>query len=252
MECAIDAARTAGEYALRNNDRRRETVKIFQHDVKLKLDIECQEQAENVIRKTYPDHDILGEESTTHADSPPDGIQWIIDPIDGTVNFTHGLPIWCCSVAARLQDKVLAGAVYAPVLKELYSASADTPSTLNGRHIQVSGISDLAHAIVHTGIDRDPDRTGKPMAVFEKLAFKAQKARIMGSAAYDMCQVAAGHSEGYYETSIFLWDVAAAGLIVQQAGGNIEILARLKGAHHMAFMATNGRIHKQLKNLIRS
>ena len=120
LECAVAAARAAGNHALQNRTRRKEVVKVLEHDIKLKLDIECQEKAESVIQKTYPDHKIIGEEDSKDnvnlqssvVDSQDSMYEWIIDPIDGTVNFAHGLPHWCASVAVRFQDQMMAGAVY--------------------------------------------------------------------------------------------------------------------------------------------
>jgi len=123
LGCCIAAARGAGEHALSNEARRAEIVKKSSHDVKLALDIECQAKAEEVIRATYPSHLILGEEGGAFSDSKDP--MWIIDPIDGTVNFMHGLPLWCSSVAVRVGGEVVAGAVYMPALQELFTATCE-------------------------------------------------------------------------------------------------------------------------------
>ncbi len=162
LQCAIDTARNAGAHALKNSSRRDETIQVTQHDVKLKLDVECQEIAEACIRRVFPDHNILGEESdrtenkgqrTEDRGSGSDYL-WIVDPIDGTVNFSHGLPIWCTSVALQYQGKTVAAAVYAPALNELYSTSTDQPASMNGQPIHVSSISSVAQSMIFTGIDR--------------------------------------------------------------------------------------------------
>jgi len=251
LACAVFAARTAGSHALRNVSRRRVAFRTFKHDVKLKLDWECQKKAEQAILSRFPKHDILGEEDQEHDTSRvSDGnFQWIIDPIDGTVNFSHGLPLWCCSVAVRRGRQVLAGAVYAPALKELYTASVREPAKCNGARIRVSDVRHLKGALVLTGLDKHVDPRVPPFAIFETLSNNVQKSRIIGSAALDLCHVAAGQAEGYFESGIYIWDIAAAGLIVQQAGGKGEIL-KDQGNNRLCFVASNGRIHSGLKKLI--
>ena len=274
LSCAVTAVCSAGDHALRNIHKRIEITETFAHDVKLKLDSECQACAESVIRSHFPEHVILGEEDIEEEVSPPhpdreaywrcgkprieerkeprsnDGseYQWIIDPIDGTVNFSHGLPLWCCSIAVRYHEDIVAGVVYAPVLNELYTATTDQPSLLNDSTIQVSTVETLSKAIVLTGLDKDIDSALPPFAIFEKIASNTQKARIMGSAALDICQVACGRADGYFESGIFIWDVAAAGLIVRQAKGKAEILTH-QDNNRLQFLATNGRIHAALKTL---
>lgn len=249
LSCAVTAARSAGDYALRNIHKRVEITETFAHDVKLKLDSECQVCAESVIRSHFPEHVILGEENRSQRPEMRSPFQWIIDPIDGTVNFSHGLPLWCCSIAVRYHEDIVAGVVYAPVLNELYTATTDQPSLLNGSTIQVSTVETLSKAIVLTGLDKDIDSVLPPFAIFEKIASDAQKARIMGSAALDICQVACGRADGYFESGIFIWDVVAAGLIVRQAGGKAEILG-YENKNSLHFLATNGRIHAALKTLV--
>jgi len=246
--CAIEATRFAGHHALANIRRRQEVVSRARHDVKLQLDVECQAEAESFIRRQYPHHVIMGEESQA---SPQAGnqLEWVIDPIDGTVNFSHGLPFWCCSIAVRHQGKSLAGAVYAPELDELYTASLEAPAQCNGRPIRVSSCNTLADAIVLTGMDKTNDPNIPPLELFRTIAAHTQKARILGSAALDMCHVAAGRAEAYFESGVYVWDVAAAGLICEQAGGQSELLRPLPD-HRIQFLSTNRLIHAPLKDLI--
>lgn len=155
LPCAMEAAMAAGQHARRNWRRRTEAISLSPHDVKLKLDIECQERATATIRRRFPKHAVLGEETPSAG---PSGHAsrwlWIIDPIDGTVNFSHGLPLWCCSVAVRRAGATIAGAVYAPLLGELYAAGPDSPATLNGVRIKVSDVSSVERALVLTGLDK--------------------------------------------------------------------------------------------------
>jgi myo-inositol-1(or 4)-monophosphatase len=247
LGCCIAAARGAGEHALSNEARRAEIVKKSSHDVKLALDIECQAKAEEVIRATYPSHLILGEEGGAFSDSKDP--MWIIDPIDGTVNFMHGLPLWCSSVAVRVGGEVVAGAVYMPALQELFTATCEEPSTLNGKPIKVSRVARVGDAVVLTGLSKHVGKDRQTLSTFEAISFKAQKTRLMGAAAVDICNVACGRADGYFESTIQLWDVAAAALIVKQAGGRSEVLEQLDPIR-MRVLCSNGLIHDELKGII--
>lgn len=249
LAVAVEAVWNAGHHALKNDQRRRETIQVTAHDVKLKLDVECQHIAERTILGAFPDHAILGEEtagSFTAAHSPH---LWIIDPIDGTVNFSHGLPFWCCSIAVQFRGRTVAGAVFAPAMAELFTAALDAPALRNGRRIHVSRTDTLGESLVMTGLDQKLTPGMKRLGVFKAIANNTQKARVMGAAALDICRVAAGQADGYFEAGIYTWDVTAAGLIVERAGGRVEILAS-PAPHRYLYMASNGRIHQPLKKLI--
>lgn len=247
LECAVEAAKAAGQHALRNHRRRREVLRNFRHDVKLNLDVECQDRAEATIRRQFPKHSFLGEEGL--ADRNGAALEWVIDPIDGTVNFSHGLPMWCSSVAVRQGEQVLAGAVYAPMLDELYTAAIDRLARCNGRRLHVSDVSTLKRAMICTGLEKSRNPFAPPFQMLQRLHSGVQKCRVMGSAALDLCRVAQGHTDGYFESGIFLWDVAAAGLIVERAGGRADIL-RQKPDHRYCYVATNGLIHRALCRLL--
>ena len=247
---AVQAARRGGMHALKNKERRTEVHQALEHDVKLQLDIECQSIIEQVISSAYPSHRILGEEETGNAVGGNDELEWIIDPIDGTVNFSHGLQNWCCSVAVRKNDLVIAGAVFAPELNLLYETSIDQPALCNGSEIKVSQTGEIKKALVFTGADKDEKSGVEPFRFFHSIAEQVQRPRISGSAALDICQVAAGHAEGYFEPKIYIWDIAAAGLILEQAGGKIEPMWHRAG-HSMACLATNGKIHAPLLDTLK-
>jgi myo-inositol-1(or 4)-monophosphatase len=250
LACCIEAATTAGRHALANHGRRQDALSTDRHDVKLRLDVECQAIAEKVVTARFPAHAILGEESATDIAGPaPGACEWIIDPIDGTVNFSHGLPQWCCSVAVRRDGRTLAGAVYAPVFDELYTASAGGPATCNGTVLAVSATDSLAAAIVHTGLDKNVAPELPPLEIFKRIAGAVQRPRIMGSAALDICYVAAGKADAYFESGIYIWDLAAAALIVEQAGGKAEILVR-QADRRLCFAASNGRLHDAFKRVL--
>ncbi len=248
LAVARHAAMAAGNHAFANLDRRRDANIVARHDVKHKLDVECEAIATSVIRAAFPDHAILGEESATGDETPPEGVQWVIDPIDGTVNFFHGLPNWCCSIAARVGGKSVAAAVFSPELNLCFTATADSPAMCNGHELHVSETDAIDKSIVATGADKSED-SSRAFRFFNAIGAAVQRPRILGSAALDLCFVASGKADGYFEHGIFIWDVAAAGLILERAGGRCEVL-RSHGGHRMAFLGTNGRIHDALRSVI--
>lgn len=251
LDTAVTAARAATDHACRNRHRRLEVAQGFAHDVKLSLDSECQKIAIEHILARFPDHAILAEESadTSTASTPPPGFEWIIDPIDGTVNFSHGMPFWCCSIAVRLAGRSVAGAVHAADFNELYTATQSGAALCNGTPLHVSDVADLGHAMVLTGLDQKTNPRGERHGVFRAMADAVQKTRIIGVAALDLCRVAAGQAEGYFESGIYTWDIAAASLIVERADGKTETMAALS-PHRWCFLATNGRVHESLRKVI--
>ena len=243
LTVARQAARQAGEHVLAQLARRQETDHILRHDIKHALDREAQEVATAVIRTAFPAHAILGEE-TADAALPASDVRWVIDPIDGTVNFTHGLPFWCCSVAAQVHEQSVAGVIFAPELGLLFEAQAGGPAYCNSRVLHVSETDRLDQSLIHTGADKnEPD--GAAFRFLNRIAVISQRPRLMGSAALDICWVAAGKTDAYFEPGVYLWDVAAAGLILTCAGGTAEVLRQAPG-YKMAFLATNGKIHQAL------
>lgn len=247
LACAVDAARAAGDHALRNTHRRHEVAERFAHDVKLHLDAECQRIAEDVVRSAFPSHQVLGEEGGAATGGPEP--LWVIDPIDGTVNYLHGLPLWCSSVAVRQGDRVVAGAVYVPAMKESYTATAGGAALRNGEPIRVSATPRLSEALVLTGLSKNISANLTTVDIFEAVSLKAQKTRIMGAAAVDICHVACGRADGYYEAGIYIWDVAAAGLIAERAGARVEVLANLTDVR-LRYLCTNGPIHDELREVV--
>lgn len=247
LETAVAAVRAAGRHALENRRRRTETVERSAHDVKLALDLECQREAEAVIARVFPHARVMGEEGGAGGgDGAP---VWVIDPIDGTVNFSHGMPLWCSSVAVLQGDETLAGAVLVPELDELYTATCEGPAERNGAAIRVSDTASLSDAMILTGLSKHMGSNPAALDFLAEIAVRAQKVRLMGAAAVDLCHVACGRSDGYYESSIYLWDVAAAGLVVRRAGGRTETLRQFSPVH-LRYLCTNGRLHEELKRLV--
>jgi myo-inositol-1(or 4)-monophosphatase len=251
LDICIEAAHAAGAHALNNPHRREEVAQSFDHDVKLVMDSECQRVAEGVIHNYFPDHAILGEEgsiASSHA------FEWIIDPIDGTANYTRGLPTWCSSVAVRCDpadggtsSEILAGCVFVPVLNECYTATVNGPALCNGEPIHASEIPTLGKATFFAGLTKDID--SRAIAFFTDIAPCASKLRIIGSAAIDVCHVACGRSDGYFEAGLYLWDIAAAGLIAERAGAICTSYPRDE-EHGVRYLCTNRHIHTAARELV--
>jgi myo-inositol-1(or 4)-monophosphatase len=247
LACAVAAARAAGVHAIQNEARRGEVAQSLAHDVKLNLDTECQRKAEQVIRSAYPDHAILGEEGDSEGgDGKP---MWVIDPIDGTVNFSHGLTYWCASVAVQVAGKTVAGAVYAPAMNELYTAASDQPALCNDLPIKVSEVKDLSGVLALTGLEKTLDAHLGSLEVTRAVSLKVQKIRLFGAAALDVCHVACGRAEAFFESGVYLWDVAAGSIIAERAGGRVEHLKTL-GKWRTRYICTNGRVHDALKGVV--
>lgn len=247
LTCAVTAAQYAGDYALAENARRMETDHRRPHDVKLALDRECQLRAAEIIHRQFPSHPILGEEiSHDRDDSQP---RWIVDPIDGTVNFSHGWSIWCTSVAVEHEGTTLAGAIYAPALDELYTATATAAAQLNGCDLAVSTIPTLSEALVLTDTNKETYDFDAGAELYGALLHRAQKVRVTGSAALDICRVARGHAEGYTALGIYPWDTAAAALILERAGGRFEVIEEL-GEQRFRALCSNGPVHEELKAVL--
>jgi myo-inositol-1(or 4)-monophosphatase len=252
LDCAIDAATAAGRHAFCNMARNKEVIQETSHDVKLKLDVECQQIASETIASAFPEHSFLGEEGPEASEPAYSEYLWVVDPIDGTVNFSHGFPFWCNSVAVLDRDgNTVAGAVYAPEMDELFTASVNRESRLNGERIKVSETARLSKAMILTGFDRNVSEALPPMSFLQAIESASRKVRAAGAAALDLCRVAAGQSDGYFEAGIFTWDIAAGALVVEQAGGRTDLLKKLRDhPHRKAFMASNGVIHEELKAVL--
>lgn len=204
-----------------------------------------------VIQDQFPSHFILSEETGELAQDSP--IKWIIDPIDGTINFANGIPICCVSIGVEEKGEMIMGAVFNPFMNELFFAEKGKGATLNNKKISVSDKQDLLRSCLVTGFPYQYlDTENGPLQIFEKLIRKAIPVRRLGSAALDLCWTATGRFDGFYEHKLQAWDSAAGFLIVQEAGGKVT---DLKGDEYNPYqpgiIATNGKIHDQLLALIK-
>jgi myo-inositol-1(or 4)-monophosphatase len=202
------------------------------------------------LRRLHPDDAILGEEGT--ADGGTSGSTWVIDPIDGTTNFVYDQPSWSCSVAVERDGVTVAGAVYLPALDELYSAAIGSGATRNGASIRVSDCSDLGLALAGTGFSYDPDRRRDQATVVAGLIADVRDIRRLGSAAVDLCMVACGRLDLYFERHLNAWDIAAGLLVAREAGATAsdyrggpasptELLVAGPGVHRLAAELLSGR-----------
>lgn len=204
----------------------------------------------DVIQSEYPGHFILSEETgEIIMDST---YKWIIDPIDGTVNFANGIPICCVSIGVEKDGQMVLGAVYNPFLNELFFAQHGFGATLNNKKIQVSEKTEVLHSCMVTGFPYTYlDTPNGPLQVFEKLIRKGVPVRRLGSAAIDLCWVAAGRFDGFYEHKLQAWDSAAGFLIVEEAGGKVtDFTGNRYSPYQPHIIATNGKIHDELVAIV--
>lgn len=199
-----------------------------------------------IIKEDYPDHFILSEEAGEMATGS--NFKWIVDPIDGTVNFAHGIPICCVSIGIEQDGEIIMGAVYNPFMKEFYFAQKGFGATLNDGIIKVSEETEVAKACLVTGFPYTYlDQPNGPLDVFSRLIRKGVPVRRLGSAAMDLCWVAAGRFDGFYEHKLQAWDSAAGFLIVEEAGGRVSDFTGGKySPYQHRIVATNGKIHDEL------
>ncbi len=236
---AEQVARNAGEAIRKAKDDSLQVDSAEQHDIKLELDRRIQEQIRREIIAAYPAHGFLGEEGGAAANLGQH--EWVVDPIDGTVNLFYGIPHYAVSVACRLDGRSLAGAIYDPNRDEMFSTHAGGGSTCNGKKIQVAKRLLLEEAVVALGFSKGKATIDKCLELYQFYGGRVRKMRAMGSAALDLAYVAAGRLDAYIEQGVSIWDVAAGSLLVEEAGGQVRITAGdPKGKLHL--VASNGRI----------
>jgi myo-inositol-1(or 4)-monophosphatase len=188
----------------------------------------------------FPDHAIFGEEGI--AGNQQSEWHWIVDPIDGTVNFFYGVPHFCVSIALRRGEEIIVGVIYDPMRDELWSTTSDGTPTLNGKPIVVSPRTELRDAVLSIGFAKSKTTIAAGLPLVEKMIGRVRKIRLMGSAALDLAYVASGRLDAYIESSVSLWDVAAGKLLVERAGGRYESSPREDAPGKISVRASSGRI----------
>ncbi len=250
LQTAVKAAKEAGQIMLK---RRGHPGKIdFKGRINLvtEVDLLCEKKIIEIIKNNYPDHSILAEESGKIATGSD--CKWIIDPIDGTTNFAHDFPLYCSSIALEIKGDMLIGAVYVPVLDELFTVQKGKGAFLNDEKIHVSKADMLKESMLATGFAYDVHETEMDnVNHFRNFLKHARAVRRPGSAAIDLCYVAAGRFDGFWEFNLHPWDVAAGVLLIQEAGGMVTNMA---GENYSIYsnniLASNRRIHRDMVNVL--
>jgi myo-inositol-1(or 4)-monophosphatase len=244
LETAIEAAGEAGKLLRKNFGSTLKVNLATHHDIKLEIDEQAQQVITRVILADFPDHCILGEEAVTG--NPDADVRWVVDPLDGTVNYFYGIPHYAVSIAAQERRdgdrwETVAGVVLAPEIDELFATAKGQPATLNGRHIHVSDRANIGEAIVAVAFFKSMRTIDQGLESFGRIIHKVRKLRLMGAAALDVAYVASGRFDAYVEYGIKLWDIAAGQFILENAGGRVESKP-LPEPHSFDVQMWNGKI----------
>jgi len=239
LEIAENVAREAGKL-LRDNFRQHKQINaIAAHDLKLEIDVQTQELITNLLLKEFPGHAIYGEEGIAGDQSTEH--QWVLDPLDGTVNYFYGIPHFCVSIALRLRSEIMVGVIYDPIRDEMWAGQKGEVSKLNGCPFHVSDRADLAEAVISIGLAKTGETINANFPLLQAMIHRVRKCRVLGSA-----YVACGRMDAYIETGISLWDIAAGWLLVENAGGTVDLrpLEQMKGKY--SIVASNGVLDLKL------
>ncbi len=271
LASAVAAARAVGKM-MRENRRSPKKIQLAtQHDIKLELDVRGQKRIEKMLRSDFPDIPILGEEGILGDPQAPQ--RWVVDPIDGTVNFTYGIPHACVSIALQQKSskfkvqsskfkgqggsapaednyQTTVGVIYDPFTDELWTAVRGQPARLNGRVIHVSRRRKLEETIVSIGFAKEKASLESMLPVFNRMVHRVRKIRMMGAAALGLAYVGAGRMDAYLEGGLRLWDIAAGGLIIECAGGEFW-REPVPGIYKYRVIASNGLLRGELEKVMR-
>ena len=251
-DTAIEAARAAGAIL---QERARLGFRI-EHKNAVNLVTDADTQAEQAIieriREAHPEHQILAEEQgiVVQNDSP---YKWVIDPLDGTTNFAHGFPAYCVSIGVEYQRACILGVVFDPTRQELFVGEMGSGAFLNDQPIRVSQTASLNAALVVTGFGYDIRETSNNnLDYFARFALRAQGIRRMGAAALDLCYVASGRLDGYWELKLHPWDTAAGVVILEEAGGQVtDLQGNPYSIYGTGIVASNGQFHNEMVDVLR-
>jgi len=245
FDTAVEAAKQAGTF-LRESVGKVKSIeqKLGQaRNLVSEIDKGSEAMIVRMIKERHPGHDVLAEESGAHG--TPSEYRWIIDPLDGTTNFLHGVPIFSVTISVEHKGELIAGVTYDPNRDELFTAQEGSGAYLNGSKIHVTSTSSLIEGLLVTGFPYDlADRYDGILEHFNNFALAAQGVRRLGSAALDLAYVAAGRFDGFWEVSLNPWDIAAGVLLVKEAGGKVsDLLGAPLSIYQKQVVATNGKIH---------
>jgi len=247
---ATDIAAGAGKILKAGFNRTHKVKYKGRIDPVTEIDIKAEKYLISRVTKTYPDHSILAEEGSDRDEGS--SWRWVIDPLDGTVNYAHGFPFYCVSVGLEYKGKPIVGAIYDPERDEMFSAGLGLGAFLNNKRIHVTNEKRLDRSLIATGFAYDVATARKNnLGLFNRMVKAAQAVRRPGSAAIDLCWLACGRLDGFWELRLHPWDTAAAILIVTEAGGKIT---QLNGKPYDIFdadiLASNSKIHKAMQKVL--
>jgi myo-inositol-1(or 4)-monophosphatase len=265
LAAAVKSARAAGKLMLANWHAPKRVNSAYAHDIKLELDVRCQKLIEKMLRAAFPQISLLGEEGCSgNANSE---YRWVVDPIDGTVNYAHGMPHAAVSIALQVRSpkstvhsratapssilyppsshQTILGVIYGPFTDELWTATRGGPTRLNGRIVHVSRCARVEDAVIAMGFSKSKLNLEKSLPHVNRLSRRVMKIRIMGSAALELAYVACGRLDAYVERTINLWDIAAGALLVECAGG--EFYTRPAPGGKFRMVADTGLLRRKLQ-----
>ena len=252
LETAIEAVVRAGQLQMERFGHDIQIEKKGAIDLVTEVDLAVEHMFRDLVAARFPDHQVLAEEMGGSASVPP-GPCWVFDPIDGTTNYAHGIPIFCASLALEIGGVAQVAAVFDPNRQELFTAERGGGAYLNGRPLHVSGAATIMDAVLVTGFPYDVHtRVEEIVGLFGAFVGRARAVRRLGSAAIDLCYVAAGRMDGFWESDLKPWDIAGGALIVEEAGGRItSMTGEPFGSRYGHVLATNGQLHEEMLEVIR-
>lgn len=253
VNIGIKAARLAGNIILKAQDKIDElqVIQKGRHDFASQVDSAAEEIIIQTIKKAYPHHAILGEETGLTPATDKNDITWIIDPLDGTTNFLHGFPQFCVSIGVKQGDRILHGIVYDPIRNELFTASRGDGARLNDRKLRVSTTEKLENALLGTGFPfREFEHLDPYLKLLTALIPQCAGIRRAGAAALDLAYVAAGRLDGFWEFDLKIWDIAAGALLIQEAGGWVTTIDGSQDyLQGNSILAAPPKIYKELQKI---
>ena len=244
LDAAEKAARAAGDLLRQNFQRPLRVNSAEAHDIKLEIDVRAQDLITHSLLEQFPQHALYGEEGIVGDQSSEH--QWVVDPLDGTVNYFYSIPHFCVSIALRFKGEIIVGVIYDPMREEMWSGQKGEIPRLNGRHFRVSERADLAEAVISVGLSKTGVMIESNFPLLEQMIHRARKCRLLGSASLDMAYVACGRFDAYIEQGISLWDIAAGWILVENAGGAVEMKPRTDMKEKYSIIASNGVIDLKL------
>ena len=240
LNLAVKAALEAGKLLRKHFGKSLKVDEAHHHDIKLALDKESQDLITNILLTARPTDALYGEEGI--AGNQDSNRHWIVDPIDGTVNFFYGIPHFCVSIALRIGDVVVLGVIHDPMVGETWTIEKGGQPMLNGEPVKVSPREKLEESILFVGCGKDTEALNTGIERFHKASLRARKMRMMGSAALGMAYISCGRLDAYVESTISLWDIAAGQLLVEAAGGKVALTQKPGKSDSYSIVATNGKI----------